>query len=94
MLEISIENILEFLEKSGYNVQYEGGKDIVLEGYCQLDKLKSHSITWIKKAFDDIVYDLSKLTGGIVVTEDKVLYVGEKVGFIITNAPKAVFLQF
>ncbi|MCH5250245.1 MAG: hypothetical protein J1E98_09935 [Lachnospiraceae bacterium] len=91
MLEISVENILEYLEQNGYNVQYVGSKDIALEGYCQLDKLKSHSITWIKKASDDIEYELSKLTGGVVVTDNKVSYVGEKIGFIITDEPKAVF---
>ncbi|MCH5261444.1 MAG: hypothetical protein J1F42_00860 [Lachnospiraceae bacterium] len=91
MLEISVQNILEYLEQNGYDVRYVGSKDIVLEGYCQLDKLKSHSITWIKKASDDIKYDLSKLTGGVVVTDNKISYVGKKVGVIITNAPKAVF---
>lgn len=93
MLEISAEIILEYLKQDGFEVRYEGSKDIVLEGYCQLDKLRSHSITWIKKASDNIEYDLSKLTGGIVVTDNIISYVGERVGFIITNVPKAVFFS-
>lgn len=91
MLRISVENILEYLGQNGYDVQYEGSKDIVLEGYCQLEKLKSHSITWIKKASEDSLYDLTKLTGGIVVTDKKILYTGENIGFIITHEPKAIF---
>ncbi|MCH5248893.1 MAG: hypothetical protein J1E98_03125 [Lachnospiraceae bacterium] len=91
MLRISVENILEYLGQNGYDVQYEGSKDLVLEGYCQLDRLKNNSITWIKNVAEDNLYDFSEFINGVVVTDKKVSYVGEEIGFIITNAPKAVF---
>lgn len=93
MLKISIENILNYLEQSGYGVEYEGSKDIVVEGFCQLDSLQKNSITWIKNADKNKVYDFSELVQGIAVTDKKVLYDGEKIGLIITNEPKAVFFS-
>ena len=93
MLRIAAEDILNYLVQDGYAVQYEGSKDIWIEGYCQLDMLQSNSITWIKKADENILYDFSAMGTGIVVADKKISYAGENTGVIITDSPKAVFFS-
>lgn len=88
---IKVEDILTYLEQCGFDVQYEGDKDISIESFCQLDSLKSNCITWIKNALKDNIYDFSHFTNGIIVADKKVSYEGDNIGFIITKEPKAVF---
>lgn len=89
---ISVDDILKYLGQSGFDVKYEGDRDITVEGFCQLDSLKSNSITWIKNAVEESSYDLTQLSNGIIVADKKVSYVGCNIGFIITKEPKATFV--
>lgn len=91
MLKIYIKDILKYLQESRYDVQYVGSEDILIESFCQLERLKQHSITWIKNAVSDELYDFTELAEGVVVTDKDILFIGERIGFIITTDPKAVF---
>ncbi len=93
MTVINIRDILTFLENSGYSVHYQGAEDISVTDYCQADSLKSGSITWIKNAAAEKVYDFSPMRTGIVVTDKAVACQGDHIGLIVTNSPKAVFFS-
>lgn len=93
MRAISAGVLLEYLRQSGFSVCYKGEKNISVKDYCQADRLKYNSITWIKKANPGELYDFSQIQTGIIVIDKEVNYIGEHVGLIITDSPKAVFFS-
>lgn len=90
---IQVKEVLEYLEGNHYTTEYAGDREQSVNGYCQLEHLRAGSITWIKKADSNCLYDFSSLSGGVVVTDQMINYRGDNIGVIITPTPKAVFFS-
>ncbi len=52
MMNLSICEILTFLDENHIGYEYVGDSDLIIEGFCSLNHPKAHSIFWVKKAKD------------------------------------------
>lgn len=67
---ITLEKILDYIEKSGEEYEYIGNKNIVIDGFSSLNNYKNGSLTWVKsKKNIPNSFDLSMIELAIVQEE-------------------------
>ena len=57
-MELHITTILDYLKEKGHEFHYLGNKYASVTGFCSLNNIKPHSITWIKHFSE---YDISTI---------------------------------
>lgn len=98
MKQISIQEILCFLEKEGFSVSYEGQKELIIKGFCSLSNPKPECITWMK-AVNAEKFKTGQITINpalshcLIVTTTKMQGAFSCAGIIAANEPKAVFFR-
>lgn len=93
-MTVTVSAIKSFLEAEGLKYEYHGDGLLEVEGCCPLSELRSHSITWVKKAAN---YDFSTIDGALnlLIVADK-LPSGDgakNYSFIVAENPKMIFFE-
>lgn len=92
-MTVSVKQMKEFVEESGYSVTLDGPDDIAVDGFCALNNPKPSSITWVKKAASDSLAGFDGLDGCIVVSREVIPTTMRHCCFILTDEPKGVFFS-
>lgn len=91
MINVSFGQIKEYLKQSGFKGEYYGLDDIEISGFCSLNNPKKDCITWIKKIENNSLENFDETGSYIIVTKEKLLTDLQRVSYVITDEPKAVF---
>jgi len=93
MIQVSFKQIQEFLKLSEINVDYIGSDNIMIYGFCSLSKPKKNCITWVKNVENNSLETFDVSGSYIVVAKEQIPTKIERIAYIITDEPKAVFFS-
>ena len=87
--------LLNYIKQQGYQSSFFGDMTSEVNGFCSLQCLKDHSITWIKQSSNltpEIALNLRNRQNLFIVTGDKEL-VEDNQNYLVVENPKAVFFN-
>lgn len=90
---VTVQEILTYLKTTELTVEYIGETTVAITGFCSLNFPKSDCITWIKHAEDASLTGFKRQNNCLIVAQKQVATSMKKVGFLVTNTPKAVFFS-
>lgn len=90
---VKIQDILEFLQKTGRHARVEGSGDTEIMGFCSLNHPKSGCITWLKHAKEHSLDHFAGCSSCIVVAGRQIDNPIINGSFLVTEEPKAVFFS-
>lgn len=94
-MDISIKDILSYLEKSNFEYKFLGNENLIINKYSTLSNVKNNSVTWIKdaKRYNKNIFDDVKNT--LVVSNEikDVVLSSKNLSFIFCKNPKEVFFS-
>ena len=92
-MSIGSSDILDFLDSEGIPYQYEGEKHLKIKGFCEVEHLEQHCVTWAANP-ELIHYDEAKRIKELLVVVSKEGFMGnEKINRIVCEDPRRVFFK-
>lgn len=92
-LSVSVKEILSFLQTTKYAIQFEGDKNLVIEGFCSCNIPKSKNISWVKDITENCLESFLEKEDCLIVAKKGCLIDKKSFSYIITGEPKAVFFS-
>ncbi len=94
-MDISIKDILSYLEKSDFEYKFLGNENLIINKYSALSNVKNNSVTWIKdaKRYNKSIFDDVK---NILVVSNEIenfVLSSKNLSFIFCKNPKEVFFS-
>lgn len=95
-MDLSVNEILSFLNEQKYEFNLLGKAAIVIDGFASLYNLADNKITWVKKWDDENIHIIKEKKNLVVVCSD--CHHIEKLqndnnAYIICNCPKMIFFE-